>query len=237
LIVNSPISSTLGGAVSPGSLIPLSGIGLSESAGSAAPPLPRTLAGVRVRIGGVDAPVQSVSPELVWIQVPWETPLQDAAPFEFQSGDSPFETGPGALAVQPWAPHPYVTSDSTTGYEPYFIAVHQDWSGLITYSSPAKPGEAVTVYFNGLGPVAPAVASGQSAPVDPLAKATSAFGCRSWDNRKELQVYFAGLAPGMVGIYQVTFEVPLDAQGPSFGAICDAGPGTASAYGFLYVSP
>src|ERR1035438_4461719 len=42
------------GVVSPGSLVPLTGLGLAASSQVATPPLPRTLADVRVRIAGMD---------------------------------------------------------------------------------------------------------------------------------------------------------------------------------------
>src|SRR5262249_52964101 len=140
-------------AVAPGSLIPLTGSGLAASSASVAPPLPRELGGVRIRIGAIDAAVQSVSPDLVWLQVPWELPAQQPARFGFVSGDSPFETPPGSLTVQATAPHSFGTVDTTNGNSVASTAVHGDWSGSVTAVNPAAPGEVIVLYFNGLGPV------------------------------------------------------------------------------------
>jgi uncharacterized protein (TIGR03437 family) len=225
------------GIISPGSLIPLMGLGLSASTEVATPPLPRTLADVRVRIAGMDAAIQSVSPDIVWLQVPWELPEQQAASFEFLSGDSPFETAPGTVDVQALAPHIFATIDTTNGYNVYDVVVHQDWSGLVTSGSPARGGEIITLYFNGLGPVAPAVATGEAAPAENLARVTGPFRCQFLDgDANDSQMYFAGLAPGMVGVYQVTLQVPARLRVSPVGIDCDFGVGTPYGIGQVFVA-
>ena len=223
--------------VSPGSLISMTGLGLSASSQVATPPLPRTLADVRIRIAGLDAVIQSVSPEMIWYQVPWELPADEAARFEFLSGDSPFETGPATVSVQTLAPQIFENVDTVNGYDFFSLAVHQDWSGLVTPASPAHSGEFITLYFNGLGPVAPAAATGEAAPLDNLARVNPAFRCQFWDGGpNDSQLYFAGLAPGMVGIYQVTLQVPAGLRTSPVGIVCDFGDGTPSGYGSVYVA-
>lgn len=225
------------GVVSPGSLVPLTGLGLSASSQVATPPLPRTLADVRIRIAGVDAAIQSVSPEMIWLQVPWELPEQQAARFELLSGDSPFETAPQTVDVLTLAPNIFETVDPVNGYEFYSIAVHQDWSGLVTPASPAHSGEVITLYFNGLGPVTPAVATGEAAPAQNLARLTQPLRCQFWDSTpNDSAVYFAGLAPGMVGVYQVSLQVPAGMRMSPVGIVCDFGVGTPSGAGLVYVA-
>ena len=235
-LANSTLSSLIGYViVSPGSLISMTGLGLSASSKAAAPPLPRTLADVRVRIGGMDAVIQSVSPDTIWFQVPWELPAQEDARFEFLSGDSPFETGPATVSVQTLAPQAFATVD-TNGYSIYYVAVHQDWSGLVTPESPAHSGEFITLYFNGLGPVTPSVATGDAAPAENLARVTGPFRCQVWDGApNDSQIYFAGLAPGMVGVYQVSLQVPAGLRTSPAGIVCDFGAGTPSGYALVYV--
>jgi uncharacterized protein (TIGR03437 family) len=237
-LTNSTLNSVVGyDVISPGSLISLTGLGLSASSEVAAPPLPRTLAGVRIRIAGMDAVIQSVSPEVIWLQVPWELPEQQAAKFEFLSSDSPFETGPATVSVQTLAPQAFATVDISNGYSTYYIAVHQDWSGLVTPDNPAHSGEFITLYFNGLGPVMPAVATGEAAPADSLARVTGPFRCQFWDSiPNDSQIYFAGLAPGMVGVYQVSLQVPAGMRMSPVGIVCDFGDGTPSGYGSVYVA-
>ena len=225
------------GAISPGSLIPLMGLGLSASTEVATPPLPRTLADVRVRIAGMDAAIQSVSPDIVWLQVPWELPEQQAASFEFLSGDSPFETAPGTVEVQTLAPRIFTSVDTTNGYNLDVVAVHQDWSGLVTPENPAQSGEIITLYFNGLGPVTPAVATGEASPAENPARVTGPFRCQFLDSTaNDSQIYFAGLAPGMVGIYQVSLQVPAGLPTSPVTVDCDFGVGTPYGFGQVYVA-
>ena len=225
-------------AVAPGSLLPLAGIGLSASTQATAAPLPRSLGDVRVRIGGLDAALQSVTPQLVWFQVPWELPPQDSAPLEFLSGNSPFETGPGVLNVQPLAPHTFGTADSSNGYSVYSLAVHQDWSGLVTPADPARPGEVIHLYFNGLGPVTPAVATGEASPAEPPARVIAPLHCQFWDGKgNDSPILFAGLAPGMVGVYQVSLQVPAGLRISNPGITCDSGVGTLPTVGSTFVMP
>lgn len=232
-ITNPPLSGLhtyIYDAIAPGSLIPLTGTGLSSSSQSAVPPLPRTFGGVTVRIAGIPAAIQAVSPGVVWIQVPWELQEQQNAPLEFLSGDSSFETGPGTVNVTARAPHSFATSDTSQGYSIYITAVHEDWSGLVTRNSPARSGEIITAYFSGLGPVAPAVATGQSSPADPPARVVGPLRCQFWDGgANDSRLYFAGLAPGMVGVYQVSLEVPTGLRVSSPALSCDFGPGSGTA--------
>ena len=236
-LANSTLESLIGyDIVSPGSLISITGLGLSAASEAAAPPLPSTLAGVRIRIAGMDAAIQSVSPEAIWFQVPWELPAQDAARFEFLSGDSPFETGPATVSVQTLAPQVFATVDTTNG-STYYIAVHQAWSALVTPDNPAHSGEFITLYFSGLGPVTPAVATGEAAPAENLAWVSGPLRCQFWDgNPNDSQIYFAGLAPGMVGVYQVSLQVPAGMRVSPVTLVCDFGDGTPSGYASVYVA-
>jgi uncharacterized protein (TIGR03437 family) len=73
---------------------------------------------------------------------------------------------------------------------------------VIDGSNPARRGQAVQLYVNGLGPVDRPQASGEPAPsTEPLARTrvspTVTVGGRP------ANVIFSGLAPGIVGLYQV----------------------------------
>ena len=226
------------GVLAPGSLIPLAGVGLSASTQSAAAPLPRSLADVRIRIAGIDAAILSVSPQLVWFQIPWEVPVQAAAVFQFLSGDSQFETGPGTVNIQSVAPNIFGAADAADGYGIYSLAVHEDWSGLVTRANPAKGGEVIYLYFNGLGPVTPVVATGDASPSQPPSRITGPLRCQFWDGGpNDSSILFAGLAPGMVGINQVSLQVPNALRMTNPGITCDFGRGTPFAVGSTFVAP
>ena len=105
------------------------------------------------------------------------------------------------------------------GRNPYFftdnsgnaIFIHQDFSGLVTSQSPAQRGEVVTAYTLGLGGVTPSVATGVPTPLDQLYPLNWPFACYQGlasQDGPPLDVLFAGLAPGMIGIYQVNIRMP-----------------------------
>jgi uncharacterized protein (TIGR03437 family) len=186
----------------------------------------RNLAPAQVRIAGLDAPVQSAAADQVWFQTPWETPVQDSAPVELVSGNSPLESPPGAVAVAERSPGNF-TTDLT------FLAVHQDWSGLVTPDRPAAGGEVIAVYLNGLGPVTPRVATGAVGPVPPAA-ITGALRCQFWDGGpNDGQIFFAGLAPGMLGVYQLSVQVPAGLRLSPVSLSCDFGTDTTPVFGLL----
>jgi uncharacterized protein (TIGR03437 family) len=93
--------------------------------------------------------------------------------------------------------------------------VHQDFSALVSSQSPARDGEIVHLYATGLGPVDPPVSSGAAA-LDRLAKITTPWAFR-WSvpspEEAPADVLFAGLAPGMVGLYQMDVRVPASESG------------------------
>jgi uncharacterized protein (TIGR03437 family) len=87
------------------------------------------------------------------------------------------------------------------------IAEHADYS-LVTTDSPAKPGETILIYLSGLGATDTPVTSGAASPFSPLAHALTAPSVLL--NGQSAPVAFYGLSPGMVGLYQINFQVPLE---------------------------
>jgi uncharacterized protein (TIGR03437 family) len=189
------------GAPTPGSTNILTGIGLAPQEATASPPLPAELSGTALTMAGVPMRLQSVSPERIVFQIPWEFPLpaEDAEPASLvlSTGDEYFET---SIPVSPSAL-----------FAASMAVVHQDFSSLVTDENPALPGEIVHVYATGLGPVEPAVATGLAAPLAPLSRITTAWEF-TWavfsGAPVAADVRFAGLAPAFVGFYQLDIRVP-----------------------------
>jgi len=98
------------------------------------------------------------------------------------------------------------------------LAAHQDWSGLISEQSPARPGEVVHAYAVGLGPTNPAVGYGEAAPSqEPFARLAMPLACTArlqtpLPVSSPIRILFAGLAPGFAGVYQVDWQVPAEAK-------------------------
>jgi uncharacterized protein (TIGR03437 family) len=112
--------------------------------------------------------------------------------------DSPFAQPSETIQIVPYAPQPLTLGADT-------IIAHADFSALVNAQSPALPGEAIHVYFTGLGQVTPPLASGASAPLDRLSAAMQNPNCQS---SPPSEILFAGMAPGLVGIYQVDIRLP-----------------------------
>ena len=89
------------------------------------------------------------------------------------------------------------------------VAQHADYS-LVSPQNPSRPGELLTVYLVGMGAANPAVPSGEAAKADPLSY-TSVKPEVTVDGQNA-ELFFWGLTPGGVGLYQINFRVPAGLQ-------------------------
>jgi uncharacterized protein (TIGR03437 family) len=190
----------LGVPPSPGALLSVYGINFSGDSitGAAGFPLPPVLGGVSVLLDGKALPMLSVSPWQINVHLPQETPVTNA---NFQvSFDNGFVTPAEVVAVQATGPAVFVTDTQQAA------VLHAGTSILADDAHPAKAGEILEMFGTGLGVTDPSVPAGQPAPVNPLAQAkiTPVVSI----NNVDVQVLFAGLAPGFAGVYQVNFVVP-----------------------------
>ncbi len=83
---------------------------------------------------------------------------------------------------------------------------------MVTDSNPAAPGEILHVYLTGGGPVIPPVATGAANPISPLSNITTPISvvAGNYLGQGPVQVYFFGLAPGLIGVWQMDAAVPSD---------------------------
>lgn len=175
----------------------------SGISGAATIPLPLVIDGVSLTVGGVPAPVLSVSnvngAQQINFQVPFEIAGRSAVDMVVtRSGTS---SAPQSIPVSGEQPGVYVSA-GTRG-----IAVHNANYSLVTDASPLVPGEVAFVYAAGMGAVTNAPLTGAAGPGLPLAQVRGA--ARVTLGGQICEVLFAGLAPGFVGVYQVNFRVPL----------------------------
>jgi len=80
---------------------------------------------------------------------------------------------------------------------------------LARRANPARRGRIVQLYANGLGPVDNTPPSGEPTPAQPLAVTRAQPEVLIAGRRA--QVHFSGLAPFVVGLYQINVTVPADA--------------------------
>jgi uncharacterized protein (TIGR03437 family) len=90
------------------------------------------------------------------------------------------------------------------------IAEHSDGK-FVTAACPASPGEAVTIFAEGLGPTTPAVATGALPPGGQLTTTNTLPALTVSGN--DANVLFAGLSPDFIGVYQLIFVVPDGSSG------------------------
>ena len=76
-------------------------------------------------------------------------------------------------------------------------------------SAPARPGETIVFYGTGFGPVDPSSVPIAGQVVANLAEITNPLKFNI--GTSAAKVAFAGLAPGLVGLYQFNVTVPADA--------------------------
>jgi uncharacterized protein (TIGR03437 family) len=188
-----------------GAIASLLGRGLAASYATSGVPLATELGGVRVLANDRSLPLFSVAPEEIRLQVPWE--ISGRTVVTLAGTDSPFEQRTSiTLDVRPAAPS-FLRDRSGLP-----LIVHEDFRGLVTRDDPARPGEVLHLYLTGLGPVTPSVATGEPAPAVPLSTANEPVAV-FWQgslptNMPRPELLFAGLAPGLIGVYQVDVRVP-----------------------------
>jgi uncharacterized protein (TIGR03437 family) len=107
------------------------------------------------------------------------------------------------VTVSPTAAHVFRTGG---GGQPVTAAIVRNSNNLVvTNANPVHPGDVLVIYATGLGRTTPAVDSGAAAPSDVLA--LSLVPVQVTLGGVNLPVYFAGLTPGYVGVYQINVKV------------------------------
>jgi uncharacterized protein (TIGR03437 family) len=164
-------------------------------------PLPTALGDSCLTVNGVAVPVLFVSGQQINGQLPFNvdgnaqmtlrTPggisdnfnfsILSAAPSVFRSGAAGTDTGLATIT-------------------------RADNGELVTPTNPVHPGDSIVIWATGLGRTSPAIDSGMPAPSDPLPNAviqpTILLGGVALD------IQYAGLVPGSVGLYQINAGVP-----------------------------
>lgn len=212
-------------ALSPGALFSIFGLNLGRQAipepsfvpcpGTGTPVcLPQQMGGASVRIGGLDAPLYSVSPFQINAQVPFDLP---PGPAQITITLDGVESGPLDVTVNAAGPGIFTVSRDGTGAG---IFLHADYR-LVTNSAPARPGEVILIYATGLGAVLPQATTGAAPPSDPLFHALSTVSVEIGGKPSDWS--FAGLASGFVGLYQINVTVPPDTAAGNVAVVVTGG--------------
>ena len=200
--IQNAAGATPSASVAPGSLISISGGGLTTNT-IAGPtnPLAQTLGGIVVTLGDAFFPLISVSPTQIIAQLP-DNLTDGNYTLTVSATGEPDVTGTFTAARN--APGLFTWS---TDSRPIALAFHQDGTA-ITPDSPAKQGETVTVYGTGFGPCQQAQVAGfllQGGPPNPLIDTLSI-------NLGSFQPIptFSGAAPDKIGMEVTSFQITPD---------------------------
>jgi uncharacterized protein (TIGR03437 family) len=199
-IVNAA-SYAAGAAISPGSIVSVFGsFPLYATAQAPSLPLPASLAGVSVNAGGIPAPLFYAAGSQVNVQIPWELAGQARATVTAAAWG---QTGAAqTVSLAPFSPG--IFSMNALGWGQGAI---QDGSHRLADSAnPVAAGSLVVIYCTGLGAVTNQPPTGFAAPMSPLAETTTKPTVVIGGAPAGVQ--FSGLAPGLVGAYQVNAMVP-----------------------------
>jgi uncharacterized protein (TIGR03437 family) len=191
----------------PGSLISITGTNLASGTAFAnSPPLPNSLNGTSVLVAGMPAPLSAVSPQEIDAILPSNLTANTTQQVLIVRGDS-FSI-PQAISVAPAQPAIFVMGAQAAVVDAQFR--------LLGPQNPAKPGDTIIVFAAGLGSTNPSVDAGSTAPSTVLAVAANPVSATV--GGESAQVSYAGLAPGLVGIYQINLviapDLPASAQTP-----------------------
>ncbi len=189
--------------ITAGELLSIFGENLAAATASAAGfPLPTELGEARVLVGGLPARLLYVSPRQINLVTP-------AALADLTGSSTTLvvyngrQTSPAVrIGVARQAPGVFTMLGNGAGAG---AVTHSDGS-LVTHSAPLTPGETVSVYLTGLGPLNPAFPDGLPAPSDPLPRATGPV--RLVADGQDAEVLYAGAAPGFSGLQLVVATLP-----------------------------
>jgi uncharacterized protein (TIGR03437 family) len=185
-------------AVAPGGLISIFGQQMSPvNIATQQTPLPTALGQSCVVVNGAPVPLLFVSQQQINAQLPSNVGGNSTLSIRTPGGIS----GDYYFTVQPSAPSVF-----RSGSAGLATVVRADGNQLVSANNPIRPNDTVVIFLTGMGATSPKVADGMAAPSSPLAWAVSAPNVTL--GGVSLDVQFAGLAPGEVGVYQINATVP-----------------------------
>jgi uncharacterized protein (TIGR03437 family) len=191
-----------------GDLITASGTNFTADSLSVAAerPLPDSLNGISLLVNGRATPILAVTPWQINAQLPpWATEGLATFQLRFEDGSSSNIT---KEQIGRNLPQPLFLTSSTSDCQ---LAVFHAGTGIpADQQHPAAIGETVEIYAVGLGPTDPVIPAGALAPNSPPSKITDVITVYldDYSGQVTAPVLFAGLTPGLIGIYQINVTIP-----------------------------
>ncbi|MEP7272568.1 MAG: choice-of-anchor V domain-containing protein [Acidobacteriota bacterium] len=201
-----------------GSNLIVEGVGASAST----LPLPRSLQGTSVFVNGVPAPLFYAGPGQINYQLPYSTVAGQAEVVALRDdGVAAF----GAAQIGTVAPAVFTANSTGQGQA---AALNSDYTpngdpAANPQLKRAHKGDYISLFASGTGAGLVNAANGAAVAVKDGEAATSSPLIATFElpvitiGGKAATVYFSGLAPGFVGLWQINVQVPADA--PSGAAV------------------
>ncbi len=200
----------VGQGLAPGSYISIFGTSLADAVvGTPTLSLPVSVGTVSVSFdgGGLSLPghIHFVSPGQVDVQIPWEFQGQSSVKMIVSVGY--IASAVYTVPLNTYSPGIFEFSDNG-----HLSAAATDANGVVfTQANPARRGQTIVLYVNGLGPVDHQPPSGEPTPLPPPLANTTVLPTVKIGNSAAQVAAFSGLSPGWVGLYQVNVDVPQNA--------------------------
>jgi uncharacterized protein (TIGR03437 family) len=204
----------------PGAIVSIFGSNfISQLAVPGGDPLPTSLQGVSVTFNGTKAPLFFVAPGQINAQVPFEVTGSSATvQVTTPAGTSNIET----INLAPASPAIFTASQNGSGQAVVVFANTTTIVGPIKSGTdwrPAKTGDTITIYMNGLGAVTPVINDGwNSCDQSICAPDFSNLTLRNTAVRPVVKIggvtvpdnliLFSGLTPAFAGLYQINVTIP-----------------------------
>lgn len=216
-VVNAASYQPITASLAPGELITLTGTGLYSGSGLDVAPsgaFPTSLGGVSVTIDGTACAIYYVSSTQIAVTVPYEVATNTTGLANIQVTNNGKTSNVVQMYLTDAAPGAFSQNSNGLGLA---AALHATSGQLITTANPAQPGEYISLYLTGLGTVTPPISDGAVGPTSTLSVADvntagnlsvlfNDYVNGSTGNTGTIQ--FAGLPPGLAGLYQINVQVP-----------------------------
>jgi uncharacterized protein (TIGR03437 family) len=168
-------------------------------------PIPTTLGDVQVLVAGVPSPILYASSTQINFQVPAATPTGGLQEIQVVRASTGEVIASWLFRINAVSPALFTVDSSGSGQ---IAALNQDGS-VNNSTHPAKAGSYITLFGTGQGVVKGMPADGHPTPASPLLPANSDLKVFiNSDFVPQGDIEFSGLAPGLVGVWQINVKIP-----------------------------